>query len=199
MLLPPSLRGALASLALGASALLAIPAPAAAAAAVPSWQVNAPASHLAFAATVMNQRVNGEFHRWNAQIQFDPQALAQSRVSVTIDMRSAFTGDATRDQSLPTPDWFNVASAPRATFTASHFVSLGNGHYQAQGELTIRGVRRPAVLPFTLNMAGNTAHMQGSLTLNRLDYGVGQGQFKDTGTVAANVQVNVSLTAVRGH
>jgi polyisoprenoid-binding protein YceI len=184
---------------MAAPAALCFAAPALAAPTSANWQVNKPASHLAFVATVMNQRVNGQFHRWDAQIQFDPQALAQSRVTVTIDMASAATGDATRDQSLPTADWFNAAAMPRATFTASHFQSLGNDRYQAQGELTMRGVRRPAVLPFTLKINGNTAQMQGSLTLSRLDYGVGQGQWKGTDTVAANVQVNVVVTAVRGH
>jgi polyisoprenoid-binding protein YceI len=74
--------------------------------------VNKGASHVGFGATVSNQGIRGEFRRWDAQIAFDPKALNQSRVAATIEMGSAVTGDATRDQSLPTPDWFNVAAFP---------------------------------------------------------------------------------------
>jgi polyisoprenoid-binding protein YceI len=166
-------------------------------AAAPAWTVNKGASHLGFGATVSNQGVRGEFRRWDAQIAFDPKALNQSRVAATIEMGSAVSGDATRDQSLPTPDWFNVAAFPRATFVATNFKDLGGGRYQAFGDLTIRGVHRPVVLPFTLKINGNTAQMQGSLTINRGSFGVGQGQWQGSEMVAANVQVNLSINAVR--
>lgn len=175
---------------------LAIFAPAHAAA--PNWVVNKGASHVGFGATVSNQGIRGEFRRWDAQIAFDPKALNQSRVAATIEMGSAVTGDATRDQSLPTPDWFNVAAFPRATFVATNFRDLGAGRYQAFGDLTIRGVHRPVVLPFTLKINGNNAQMQGSLTINRGSFGVGQGQWQGSEMVAANVQINVTINAVRG-
>jgi polyisoprenoid-binding protein YceI len=163
----------------------------------PTWNVNKGSSHLGFGVAVNNQGVKGEFRRWDAQIAFDPKALGQSRVAATIEMGSAVTGEATRDQSLPTADWFNVAAFPRATFVATNFKDLGGGRYQAMGDLTIRGVRRPVVLPFTLKINGNSAQMQGSLTINRGMFGVGQGQWKGTEMVAANVQINVSLNATR--
>ncbi|WP_068092825.1 YceI family protein [Novosphingobium rosa] len=178
-----------AALALGAT----ISAPAYAGA--PVWSVNKAASHLGFGVAVNNQGVKGEFRRWDAQIAFDPKALNQSRVSATIEMGSAVTGEATRDQSLPTADWFNTAAFPRATFTATSFKDLGGGRYQAIGDLTIRGVRRPVVLPFTLKITGKSAQMQGSLTINRGLFGVGQGQWKGAEMVAANVQINVTINA----
>lgn len=183
------------SMLFAAMALSAISAPAYAGA--PVWNVNKASSHLGFGVAVNNQGVRGEFRRWDAQIAFDPKALSQSRVAATIDMGSAVTGDATRDQSLPTGDWFNTAAFPRATFTASSFKDLGGGRYQAMGDLTIRGVRHPVVLPFTLKIAGKSAQMQGSLTINRGLFGVGQGQWKGTEMVAANVQVNVSINATQ--
>lgn len=182
----------IAALALTAS-MLSSPALAAA----PSWNVNKANSHLGFGVSVSNQGVHGEFRRWDAQISFDPKALGQSRVAATIDMGSAVTGDATRDQSLPTPDWFNTAAFPRASFVATSFKDLGGGHYQAFGDLTIRGIKHPVVLPFTLKIQGNNAQMQGSLTINRGSFGVGQGQWKSSEMVGANVQINVSINATR--
>jgi polyisoprenoid-binding protein YceI len=182
----------IALLSLGLS-LASVPAHAAA----PNWSVNKASSHLGFGATVSNQGIKGEFRRWDAQITFDPKALDQSRVSATIDMGSAVTGDATRDQSLPTADWFDSAVFPRATFVASSFKDLGGGHYQAIGDLTLRGVHHPVVLPFTLRTVGKAAQMQGSLIINRGLFGVGQGQWKGSEMVGANVQINVIINATR--
>ncbi len=169
----------------------------AAAAAPPSWTVDKPASRLGFSAAMSGQSFDGLFRRWDAKILFDSKALATSSVTVVVDTASAATGDATRDQALPTDDWFAAAAFPRATFTAAKFVDGGKGRYQAIGTLTIRNVRRPAVLPFALAIAGDVATMQGQLTIDRRAFGIGQGQFATPDTVAAAVRISVRLRAVR--
>ena len=171
----------------------------AAAAPVPSWTVDAANSKLGFHGAVNGEGFNGVFHRWSAQIAFDPKNLAGSKASVSIDMTSAATGDADRDQALPTADWFSAKTQPKASFVATSFKDLGGGKYQAGGTLAIRGVSRPVVLPFTLAISGDTAKMNGSVVLNRTAFGIGQGQWKTGDVVATDVTVNVALTAHRAH
>jgi len=166
-------------------------------AAAPAWTVNKQASKLGFSSAMNGQAFNGTFRRWNARIQFDPKALNQSSVVAVIDMGSAVTGDQTRDEALPSADWFAIAVFPRATFQANQFKDLGGGRYQAFGTLAIRNVKRPAVLPFQLVIKGNQATMRGSLTIDRRTFGVGQGQFATPDTVAANVRIDVAITATR--
>lgn len=181
--------------ALGALTLLAVPALAAPA---PSWTADKPSSRVAFVATMNGQAINGSFKSWATRIAFDPKNLAGSSVVAVIDMGSAVTGDATRDEALPSADWFSVKAFPRATFVARQFKDLGGGRYQAVGELTMRGVKRPATLPFQLAINGTNAKMQGSLTLDRTHFGVGQGQWASGDPVAAGVKVNITLIAKRG-
>jgi polyisoprenoid-binding protein YceI len=181
-----------------AVALATAAAPALAAPA-PSWNVDAANSKLGFKGTMNADAFNGVFHRWTAQIAFDPKNLAASHVTVSIDMTSATTGDADRDQALPSPDWFSAKAQPRATFTSASFKDLGGGKYQAAGDLTIRGVKRPVVLPFTLAISGDTAKMNGAVDLNRTVFGVGQGQWKTGDVVGTQVSVTVALTAHRAH
>ena len=164
-----------------------------------TWMVDAAHSSLGFTGKVSGETFNGQFRRWNAQIQFDPKALAASKVTATVDVASAATGDADRDQAMPTDDWFAAAKFPRATFVAQSFKDLGGGHYQAIGTLSLRGVSRPLVLPFTLAIAGDTAHMNGAVALNRTAFGVGQGQWKTGDTVDTQVTVTLALTARRAH
>jgi len=192
---PLSLR----RLALSAALTLSLVAPAAQAAAPASWTVDPAASKLGFTGKVSGEIFNGQFRRWTAQIAFDPKALAASKVTATVDVGSAVTGDADRDQAMPTADWFAVAQYPKAVFTTQSFKDLGGGHYQAIGTLTLRGVTHPLVLPFTLTIAGDTAHLNGAVALNRTAFGVGQGQWKTGDTVDTQVTVNLALTAHRAH
>jgi len=183
----PALLGALGALVLATPALCA---PAA-------WTVDKAASRLGFKSSFGGEKFDGTFRRWDAQIAFDPKALAASKVVVSIDMTSAATGDESRDEALPTDDWLAAKKFPRATFTTTSIKDLGGGRYQAAGALAIRGVSKPIVLPFTLQITGQQAKMAGSVTINRGVFGVGQGQFKSAETVPMEVVVNVSLQARR--
>lgn len=161
------------------------------------WVVDKPASRLGFAGAMNGQAFTGTFRRWDARIQFDPKSLGTSNVTAIIDTGSAITGDQTRDEALPTADWFAVQTFPRAIFSASQFKALGGGRYQAMGTLAIRNVRRPVVLPFTLTIKDDHATMRGVLTIDRRIFNVGQGQFATGDTVATNVKIEVSLSATR--
>ncbi len=176
------------------AAIVLVAAPAFAAPA-PSWTIDKARSQVAFVASMNGQAINGSFRRYDARIAFDPANLAGSSVTAVIDTASAATGDTSRDESLPTPDWFNVKAFPRATFQSKSFKTLGGNRYQAAGTLTIRGVAKPVVLPFQLVINGNAAQMRGTLTIDRRWFGVGQGQFATPDTVAANVKINIAINA----
>jgi polyisoprenoid-binding protein YceI len=179
-----------------AAAVIALVAGAAGAHAAPAkWTVDKATSRLGFRAAFAGQAVRGTFRRWDADIAFDPKALATSKATVTVQTASAVTGDPSKDQALPTADWFDVAHFPRATFATTAIKDLGGGRYQATGTLSLRGASRPIILPFTLTITGGEAKMIGSAVVNRSAFGVGQGQFKDADTVPFNVAIEVALTA----
>jgi polyisoprenoid-binding protein YceI len=171
--------------------------PAIALAAPPVWTVDKAASHLSFSSSVSNGPFTGVFRTWDAVIHFDPKDLPHSDVAVTIEMASAATGNGDRDAELPDQDWFWTSHFPRATFVAHGFQAAGPGRYVAPGVLTIRGVAKPLTLPFTLAITGASARMSGAVQLNRLAFGVGQGEWKATDTVPAGVNLNVQLVAHR--
>ena len=163
----------------------------------PAWSVNRAASSVRFSSSFSGAPFSGSFSHWTADIRFDPANLAGSSVTATFDVASAATGDADRDQSLPTDKFLAAAHFPRATFTAHAFRSLGPGRYEAVGTLTLRGVTRPLNLPFTLAINGPVARMNGQIGLNRLAFGVGQDEWRNTDALPANVNVVIALTARR--
>jgi polyisoprenoid-binding protein YceI len=170
---------------------------AARAAPAPAWAVDKAASTVRFSSTMSGEAFSGAFRRWSADIRFDPQNLAGSSVTASIETASAATGDADRDQALPTAAFLAAAQFPTATFAAHAFKDQGAGRYLAIGQLTLRGISKPLTLPFTLAITGTEARMKASVALNRLAFGVGQGEWKATTALPATVTVNISLTARR--
>ncbi|HEV7386577.1 MAG TPA: YceI family protein [Phenylobacterium sp.] len=159
-----------------------------------AWKV-APGSALTFTTSWSGDAVQGRFDSWKADILFGPEALDKSKVTVTIDMTSARTGDPQRDASLPAGDWFDAATHPKAVFTATRFEKTGADRYVAHGTLNLRGVTKPLDLPFKLTITGDKARVSGDTSLDRTVFGVGQGEFTATDQVPAKVAVHVQLTA----
>lgn len=162
------------------------------------WLVDVNKSKLTFEAKQAGEAFEGEFKRFTPSIDFDPSHPETGKITVTIDMKSATTADKERAEALPTKDWFAVATNPTAEFKSVKITGLGNNQFIASGNLTIRGVTKPVNLPFTLKPEGPATKAEGSLTLDRSDYGVGQGEWKDGKWIDLNVTVKYVIYATPG-
>ena len=163
----------------------------------PAWVVDRAASSVRFSSSYNGDAFSGAFSRWSADIRFDPANLAASSVTATIDVASAATGDADRDQAIPSPTFFSAGAFPRTTFAAHAFKALGGNRYLAIGALSLRGATRPLTLPFSLAIAGGQARMTATVPLNRLAFGVGQAEWRKTDALPAVVNVAIAVTARR--
>jgi len=157
------------------------------------WTVQ-PGGTIGFITQWSGNPLQGRFKNWEADINFGRNALDQSRATVRIQTGSITTGQGQPDEALPGDEWFAVRSFPTATFNASKFRRAGNG-FEATGTLMIKGQSRPITLPFTLDINGDTAHMKGSVTIDRIAYGIGWPTIDD---IPAEVKVNIDLMAKRG-
>jgi cytochrome b561 len=123
-----------------------------------------------------------------------------TRLAVVIDANSLNTKDKDRDSALRTADLFDVRKFPQASFEAAHFKRIAHDRFEASGKLTIRDTTREVTLPFTLTAnAGSSAPgsvLAGELAINRLDYGVGQGEWRSTEMVGNAVTVIWSVNLV---
>ena len=163
------------------------------------WKLEPSKSMLGFSGMQTGAAFQGKFSNYNAAVTFDPDHLETSHISVTVDLTSAVTGDTQRDTALPGKDWFDTAEFPQAKFDTDAIRRTGVGSYEASGKLTLRGVARPFVLPFTLDINGAAAHAKGHATLLRNDFGVGQGPWSTDQWVALEVGVDVDIVATRSN
>jgi polyisoprenoid-binding protein YceI len=156
-------------------------------------------SAIRFTAYQEGAPVDGSFQEFTADIVFDPKDLAASRLAVEIDTGSVATGHKDRDTTLRSSSLFDVKTWPSAEFVSDQLLHQGGGRYEAHGRLTIRDVTRDVVLPFELTIAENgsrrLANAAGELTISRLDYGVGQGEWASTRTVGDDVVIRIEIAA----
>ena len=175
----------------------AAPAADAGANAASAWVTDAQRSTLEFVFTQSGAATTGHFSAFAADVDFTPGATPSGRLAVRIEMNSADTGDAGRNEQLGSTDLFNVASNPQATYDATAFTAEPDGSYRADGALTLRGVSVPVPLQLRFSTEGDEAVLQGSATLDRLAFGVGQGEWKSTEWIAAEVKVAFNVRLVK--
>ncbi len=160
-----------------------------------SWIVDKENTSINFEASMYGQNFTGIFNDYDADIIFNPDDLSAGNLTVRIRTNSAVTGNADRDSQITTEDWFFAESYPEAIFQSRVIEQMEGSNYLAIGDLTLRGVTMPVRLYFTLEIQGKTAEVTATADLNRLDYGIGQGDWQNTDTVGADVAVQISLIA----
>ena len=171
----------------GLVAMLATPASAA-----EYVQTAGSASTLVFASRYDGELFTGRFPGFSTRLSFDPAKPAEGKLEVTIPLAGAVSGNGDRDATLQSADFFNVARFAQATYTAQGFRDLGNGQYAADGTLSRRGVSKPVTLTFSWT-PGAQPVLTGKATVKRLEFGVGGGDWADTGTIPDDVAISTKV------
>lgn len=152
-------------------------------------------SAIGFSGTHAGDAFEGSFHVWDADIQFDPEALEASAITVTIDTSSAKTGNSMYDGTLPSKDWFNVKEYPSATFKSETITKADDGTYKAEGTLTLRDVSQPIAFTFPLDVTTSPVTTEFTLPLDRLAYGIGVASDPKAEWVSQEINVMVKVVA----
>ena len=154
--------------------------------------VQAAGSTLTFATRYQGEVFSGHFSNFRTRLSFDPQQLATARLDVLIALGSAGTANEDRDETLHGPDFFHSSRFPQARYRASTFRHLGGDEYAADGTLSLRGVSRPVTQTFTW-VPGTQPVLSGKTTVNRLDFGVGAGEWADLGLIPSAIAVSTRV------
>jgi polyisoprenoid-binding protein YceI len=165
---------------------------AAAAANAASFTSDAQQSRLEFVGVQAGAEFKGVFHKFTAAVDFAPDGLASSRIDVQIDMNSVDSLDKDRDTTIRGKDVFDVAHNPSAHYVTKTITKTAAG-FAAVGALTMHGVTKDVPIEFQFAPGAAGAKLTGSAKLNRLDFGVGQGDWKSTETIGDAVKINFSL------
>ena len=138
-----------------------------------TWKVN----HLGFSTYI------GQFINVSADLTLDPSNPANSTLTATVPLADVAPNDDGLKAHLQTPDFFNTAEFPTATFVAKSIVVDREDPTEADviGDLTLHGVTRSVTLEVEFNQAGpsmgNTYKVgfDGETTIRRSDFGMSYG------------------------
>ncbi len=170
----------------------------AAACTAPAWAadyVQAPGSSLVFAGTYQGAAFTGRFPGFATTLSFDPQHLDAAKLDVRIPLATATTANTDYDVQMRGDAFFDAAKFAQAHYMATRFRSLGGNRYAADGTLSLHGLNKPVVLTFTWT-PGAQPVLAGKASVKRLDFGVGSGDWADTGVIADEVAVSTKVIFV---
>jgi polyisoprenoid-binding protein YceI len=149
-------------------------------------------STLNFSGSFQGEKFDGRFRDFQAQIRYDSTNIESSKFDVIVDLASVSTNDKDRDDALPGADFFDVGKFPNAHFVTRQFRKDGD-KITAEGTLTMKGISKPVNLDvvFVSRDAGGTLDVTGKV--QRLDFGIGAGEYADTATIGDEIQIKAHL------
>ena len=153
--------------------------------------------------------VRGHFKNVRGSLEFDEGNPRATSVDVTIDAAGLWTGEPQRDGHLRTADFLDVEKHPTITFRGSEVTLVGAEEARLRGELTIRGVTRPALLDVRYLGQWKTpwwedgvdkgprirAGFLANTRINRKDFGVNWNDTLDRGGVVVSDDVHITIDA----
>jgi polyisoprenoid-binding protein YceI len=158
-------------------------------------QTDLAASSVKFVSKQMNVPVDGSFRKFSAQIKFDPAAPGQASTQLELDLASIDAGSKDANEEVAGKLWFNTKQFPTARFVSSSVKALGGDRYEVSGKMTIKGKTQDVLVPATFTAQGNSGVFDGSFTIRRGDFAIGEGSWAKFDIVANEVQIKFRITA----
>jgi polyisoprenoid-binding protein YceI len=166
-----------------------------------TWEMDASHTSIGFSVRhMMVSTVKGQFEKVKGTLELDDKDVTKSKVEVSIDLASVNTHEAKRDGHLKSPDFFDVAKYPTATFKSTKVQKAGKNKLKVTGDLSLHGVTKPVVLdvdgpseafktPYGTTVRGVSATGK----IDRKDFGIVYNTVLDNGGVAVGNEITLEL------
>jgi polyisoprenoid-binding protein YceI len=171
-----------------------------------TWTIDTSHSRIGFVARhAMVTKVRGAFNELEGSAVVAADDVTKSTATVTIQAASIDTRNAQRDEHLRSNDFLGMEEHPEITFVSTGVVPTGPTSLELTGDLTIKGVTQQITVPFELEGAavdpfGNLrAGFEGSVVINRKDYGITWNAALEAGGVLVSDKVTLEfeVSAIR--
>jgi polyisoprenoid-binding protein YceI len=141
--------------------------------------VDRASSSIGFTGAKVTGSHDGSFSDFTGTIQLDPGNVTASAVEMTVQIASLHIEPERLSQHLLTPDFFDAAQFPTATFRSTSITEGGTGTvgdrpatHTITGELTMRGTTRTISFPAVVVVTPNEVTAQSEFTIQRRDFGI---------------------------
>ena len=166
-----------------------------------TWVIDPDDSHVYFKYTFGGDAYRGEFKNVEAIFEIDPMSPGACNFSVTIPIGEISIDSPEVLDYLLDYELFDVDTWPTASFKAEKCRLESLNTFVADGTLTIRYQTHPLSFPFKLNVETADGRIRfrltSEVTIKRLEYGVGQGYWANTGEVPNDVVIEIDVYAIQ--
>jgi polyisoprenoid-binding protein YceI len=143
----------------------------------------------------MVTKVRGSFNEIEGAGHYDAHDPSKSHLEVVIQAASIDTRNPDRDAHLRSNDFFDMENHPEIRFVSSSVEPLDEATVRVTGDLTIKGISKPLTIDFeytgtAVDPYGNQrVGLDGSVTVNRKEWGVNWNAALETGGVLVGEKV----------
>jgi polyisoprenoid-binding protein YceI len=130
-------------------------------------------SKIDFVAAKVTRSHNGSFKSFSGSIDLVNNAAEQSRVTIDIEANSVVTDEPDLTKHLQTPDFFDVAKFPKATFTSTKIEpATSGGTHNITGNFELHGIKKSISFPATIQIAADKVTVNAEFAIDRKDWGL---------------------------
>lgn len=131
-------------------------------------------SKVEFVGAKVTRSHNGSFKSFNGTIDLVNNSIEQSHVTIDIDAASIVADEADLTKHLKTPDFFDVAKYPKATFSSTKIepAAAGGATHAVTGNIELHGVKKSITFPATIQLAADVVSVNAEFSINRKDFGI---------------------------
>ena len=143
-----------------------------------SYKIDSVHSSAGFTLRHLVSKFSSSFTKVSGTVNFDAAAPEKSSVEATVEIASVSTANEKRDNHIKSPDFFDAAKFPSATFKSKSFKKTGENTFAVTGDLTIKDVTKEVVLNTELlatgpGMGGATlTGWEAKTTIKKSDFGL---------------------------
>jgi len=133
----------------------------------------------------------------DGSIVYDADKVGASSVNVTLPLSGLNALVPKLTEHLQSPDFFDAAKFPNATFKSTKVEKVGDNKLKVTGDLTLRDVTKPVVLDVTLNKVGEgrggapKIGFNATTTIKRSEWGIA----KMVPTVSDEIEIRITTEA----
>jgi polyisoprenoid-binding protein YceI len=130
------------------------------------------ASLVGFVGSKVTGKHEGKFEKVSGTVTLAGGKIEGGRIVVEVDMSTVKTEDAHLDGHLKSPDFFDVAKFPKATFTSTEIKPGGDkgATHTITGELEMHGEKKTISFPATITVAADAVSGTAEFSINRKDF-----------------------------
>ena len=131
-------------------------------------------SKVNFVAAKVTRSHNGSFNEFEGKVELVPNNIPNSKVTIDIETSSVVADDDQLTGHLKTPDFFDVAKFPKATFVSTKIepAATGGDAYTVTGNFDLHGVKKSISFPATIKVSPDSVAVDAEFAINRKDFGI---------------------------